>query len=230
MKLSEEQIQQLFKFTRQHYVEYYDIQLELVDHLANDIEQIWKENPTLSFEQARDTSFKKFGIFGFLDVVQQRSSSLEWKYWKMVWNIFIEFFKIPQIVVTLSIFMGLFLIFKYFPSGLSYYALLIIGIILGYFRLNHLNKIKKQRFEKTQKKWLLEEYIFSLSSNLILFNLFFQFIFHFDYQIVYHLNFQLLMAFIVTLVIIFTYITLYFLPDKIEEILTDQYPEYKLVS
>ena len=41
MKLTKEQIQQLYKFTRQHYVEYYDVQTELVDHLANDIEQIW---------------------------------------------------------------------------------------------------------------------------------------------------------------------------------------------
>jgi len=54
MKLTSQQIQQLYKFTRQHYVEYYDVQTELVDHLANDIEQIWKEQPNLSFEKARD--------------------------------------------------------------------------------------------------------------------------------------------------------------------------------
>lgn len=41
MKLTPEQIQELYKFTRQHYVEHYDVQTELVDHLANDIEQIW---------------------------------------------------------------------------------------------------------------------------------------------------------------------------------------------
>ncbi len=36
-KLSENQIQQLYKFTEQHYVEWYDVQTELVDHLANGI-------------------------------------------------------------------------------------------------------------------------------------------------------------------------------------------------
>ena len=81
-KLSSEQIQQLYKFTRQHYVEYYDVQTELVDHLANDIEQIWKEQPNLSFEQARDISFKKFGVFGFMDVVEARTNALNKKYWK----------------------------------------------------------------------------------------------------------------------------------------------------
>ena len=72
MTLTENQIQALYKFTRQHYVEYYDVQTELVDHLANDIEQIWEENPNISFEQARDQSFKKFGIFGFMEIVEQR--------------------------------------------------------------------------------------------------------------------------------------------------------------
>lgn len=38
--LSKEDIQNLYTFTRQHYVEHYDLQTELVDHLANDIEII----------------------------------------------------------------------------------------------------------------------------------------------------------------------------------------------
>ena len=72
MKLTETNIEDLYKFTRQHYVYFYDVQTELVDHLANDIENIWIEKPNLSFEQARDTSFKKFGIFGFMDVIESR--------------------------------------------------------------------------------------------------------------------------------------------------------------
>ncbi len=79
MKLTPEQIQQLYKFTRQHYVEYYDVQTELVDHLANDIEQIWQTKPNLSFEDTRDISFKKFGVFGFMDVVDERAKVLNIK-------------------------------------------------------------------------------------------------------------------------------------------------------
>ena len=45
MKLSSNQIQQLYTFTQQHYVEYYDLQTELVDHLANSIEEQCTENP-----------------------------------------------------------------------------------------------------------------------------------------------------------------------------------------
>ena len=70
MKISENHIEQLYKFTREHFVYHYDVQTELVDHLANDIEQICEEQPQLTFEQAREVSFKKFGVFGFMDVVE----------------------------------------------------------------------------------------------------------------------------------------------------------------
>ena len=76
MKLSAEQIERLYQFTRQHYVEYYDLQTELVDHLANAIEEQWQQNPKLSFEEALQIEFKKFGVFGFMDVVEQRQSVL----------------------------------------------------------------------------------------------------------------------------------------------------------
>lgn len=72
MKLNKQQINQLYLFTRQHFVEWYDLQSELVDHLANSIEDRWKENPKLTFEEALDLEFKKFGIFGFMDVVDER--------------------------------------------------------------------------------------------------------------------------------------------------------------
>jgi hypothetical protein len=51
MKLTAEQIDHVFTFTRQHYVEWYDLQSELVDHLANAIETQWQENPKLSFNK-----------------------------------------------------------------------------------------------------------------------------------------------------------------------------------
>ena len=71
-----EQIDHLYQFTRQHYVEWYDLQTELVDHLANDIEHIMDNNKDLSFEEAKKVSFKKFGVFGFSDVIEQKQNAL----------------------------------------------------------------------------------------------------------------------------------------------------------
>ena len=75
MKLTVEQIERLYQFTRQHYVEWYDLQTELVDHLANSIESQWAENPKIRLEDALQIEFKKFGIFGFMDVVEKRQAA-----------------------------------------------------------------------------------------------------------------------------------------------------------
>ena len=98
MKLTTEQIDRLYQFTRQHYVEWYDLQTELVDHLANSIELQWQENPKIDFEDALKIEFKKFGVFGFMDVVEKRQAALGKKYNHLIWKHFKSFFKIPQII------------------------------------------------------------------------------------------------------------------------------------
>ena len=46
MQLNESHIESLYQFTRDHFVEYYDLQTELVDHLANSIEAVGERNRT----------------------------------------------------------------------------------------------------------------------------------------------------------------------------------------
>jgi hypothetical protein len=49
-----------------------------VDHLANAIETQW-QNQKLSFNEALNKEFKKFGVFGFMDVVEKRQTVLSKK-------------------------------------------------------------------------------------------------------------------------------------------------------
>ena len=89
-KIKTAQIEQLYSFTRQHFVEHYDLQTELVDHLANAIEAKWEQQPELDFETALQQEFKKFGVFGFMDVVEQRQGALTKKYYKIIWSYFLK--------------------------------------------------------------------------------------------------------------------------------------------
>jgi len=229
MKLTPQQIQELYKFTRQHYVEYYDVQTELVDHLANDIEQIWKDQPQLSFEQARDISFKKFGVFGFMDVVESRTSSLNKKYWKLVWNIFKSYFKLPQLLSTIVIFSAIYTSFIIITNHKWIYMILGLGVCLVLLiRMIHLHRIKKQRLKETNKKWLLETNILN-AGNMGAFSYIY---FQIPLQMESQLNSEILITLVslfFTCYIVVSYIITYILPSKIEEILIKQYPEYKLV-
>lgn len=108
MKLTETQIQELYKFTRAHFVYHFDLQTELVDHLAGGIEQQMTKNPKIDFKQALDKEFKKFGIFGFQDVITERQKALSKRYWKIILRFYKEYFTLPKIALTLLLSVLLF--------------------------------------------------------------------------------------------------------------------------
>jgi hypothetical protein len=84
----------------QHFGEYYDLQSELVDHLANSIDAMGTISKR-TFEEALNIEFKKFGIYGFMDVVYKDSGPKQ-KYYKIVWNYFKDFLVSQNYIVGLS--------------------------------------------------------------------------------------------------------------------------------
>lgn len=228
MKTTDSHIQELYIFTRQHFVEYYDVQTELVDHLTNDIEKIWESEPKLTFEQARDKSFKKFGVFGFMDVVEKRTRILEKKYWKLVWQVFKQFFRVPQIIITITLFIGLYQVFLTFPNMYLFPILSIILFSTIIIRLMILQSKKRKRFTKTNKKWLLEDSIYRLGNIMLYGNIFLQL--GVQIKTISSDKIILFIAFVFTVFIFLVYITAFVLPSKVEKILENQYPEYKLVT
>ena len=158
MKLNEQQINQLYLFTRWHFVEWYDLQSELVDHLANSIEDRWKENPKLTFEEALELEFKKFGIFGFMDVVDERRRFLSKKYSRIIWKHYKEFFRLPKIILTVSsMYFLYFLSEKLQDSQYLYLSILaVIGIIFT-VESRKIHKAQKLKEKETGKKWFFEQ-------------------------------------------------------------------------
>ena len=233
MKLTPEQIQQLYKFTREHFVEHYDVQTELVDHLANDIEQIWETQPNLSFEDARTISFKKFGVFGFMDVVAERQKALSKKYWKIIWSFAKNWFELPKIILTTFIFIVFLVICKTIYAKYILLAVLLILCLYVFYKSYFLNKTFKNNFKKNGKKWMLEEMIFKtgMGSFLALPINFFNILnlTHIDKALILSNWIVLLYALIFTFLIIAFYVVIEVLPKKAEELLIEQYPEYKLV-
>lgn len=172
MKLSTEQIEQLYTFTQQHYVEWYDLQSELVDHLANAIETEWQQNPKLTFEEILNAEFKKFGIFGFMDVVEERQKFLHKKYAKLIWRYYKEFFKLPKIILTLAIIYVLFLTSKVFPNPKYFFlGILVIGIAIVTNKLIKTTRAFKKREKETGKKWLFEEMAKNFNSYPLMFSI-----------------------------------------------------------
>lgn len=162
MTLNAEQIERLYAFTREHFVEWYDLQSEFVDHLANAIEQQWEQQPELEFETALQAEFKKFGVFGFMEIVEQRQAALTRKYHGILWKHFRTFFGIPNILLTIAMVYALFLILKQLPYAEEWY-MFISAVLLLSMLLLIVRKIVIQNKTKrtTEKRWLFNDIIHS---------------------------------------------------------------------
>lgn len=229
MKVNQEQIEDLYAFTRKHFVEWYDLQTELVDHLANDIEAVWQEIPSLAYKEARDRAFKKFGVFGFMDVIEKRQKSMSKKYTKYLFTELKKWFEIPQIFATI----GLFLFFLIsFSSNISEHLLIIFYLLILIWSGNkgiQLNREFKRRKEVSNKKWLLEEMIFRQAGGTA-------FLFVAQIGNIYDLSAWLfndtyviiILSIVATLLCLINYVSFEVIPNKAEKLLKETYPEFVL--
>ncbi|MFG6685371.1 hypothetical protein ACGK9U_02225 [Mariniflexile sp. HNIBRBA6329] len=171
-KLTSLEIEHLYTFTRKHFVEFYDVQTELVDHLANGIEAQWEENSGLEFEKALEKEFKKFGVFGFSEIVEQKMHALEKYYRKEVWNCLKEYFKLPKIILTSFSIWALFTILNLIENKDSIALLLMFGVLSFYisFIFKESKRIKEAQ-KVTGKKWLFESVVLQFGGLLQLLNI-----------------------------------------------------------
>lgn len=102
--LSEIQINRLYKFCVQHYVRYYDVQTDLVDHLAGAVEKLMQEDESLDFEVALDKVYRGFGLMGFSKIVSAKEAHLQRQRNKFLGRAFCSFFTIPKVAFTFFLF------------------------------------------------------------------------------------------------------------------------------
>lgn len=104
MKLKESQIQDLFHFTERHYVEHYDVQVEIVDHLASAIEERLSKNPHQVFEQVLNDVYQGFGPMGLSGFVDSMEERVHKKGLRLLNSCLKEWFSVPKIGVTVALF------------------------------------------------------------------------------------------------------------------------------
>lgn len=223
-KISSEEYDQIFAFIKKHYVEYYDLQCELADHLANAIEEQWHNNPALSFDAALNIEFKKFGIFGFMEVVEQRQIALNKRYNKLIWQYFGEFFKLPKIVLTLLMVLVVFKILEY--SKIAYMTLLVALMVFSIGKFIVLYRHYMKKVKTTGKRWMFEDIIKRGGTPMPLY-LCYTFL-PTDYP-EGSAFFALLYASVsFTVCFLYQYIAFFVIPSKAKEHLLKTYPEYNL--
>ncbi|WP_232279333.1 hypothetical protein [Myroides odoratimimus] len=158
--LTTDQIQALHTFVKKHYVEYYDIELELVDHLANGIESQWREDGSLTFETALDREFKKFGVFGFSTIIEKKENTLSHFYFGIILKEVLRFLHWPKLLLTSALFYIIYTSLNYLSTIfenrdiISVIIWSLMPLVFIYYIIEA--TLVKKLHKATQKKWFMD--------------------------------------------------------------------------
>ncbi len=158
--LTKEQIDYLFDFCQANGVVCYDVQVELVDHLANAIEKEVAEHPDWSFQKALDVVFVSFGSQKFAPLVAEKYKAARLYCWRLFWSVFVKQIAWPGTWLGLAVFL-----YSYHAlalhSSLAFFIMqmisvvpVMLGVKLGNMHLARMQEHMGKRFMLINMTWV----------------------------------------------------------------------------
>lgn len=167
--LNETQIDHLFEFCEKHFVRHYDLQVELVDHLANAIEEQMISQPNLSFGKVLENVYQSFGSAGFGRLISDKRIAAEKLGRRIFWKFFKEHLRWPK---SLLLFLIIAFAYSLFRADVIFFRIFYISVLSGaYFIALSANFNFRRTISLTGKKFLTADYS-SRGSRLFVFLLF----------------------------------------------------------
>ncbi|WP_026038743.1 hypothetical protein [Myroides injenensis] len=198
-KLTNQEIKVLHQFVQKHYVEYYDVEVELVDHLANGIEKQWEEDNQLPFEQALNIEFKKFGIFGFSDLVSMKTQNITLSYIKILLRELKKFFSWYKILITIALFGVIYISMHYLSQNFAVrdigdvFIVCVFIFMISWLLYNYIQTKKEAKNEN--KRWLLNKVKSQfIAFPTIMFFVYFRFFFSIMHQSIFTISLLMLIT------------------------------------
>jgi hypothetical protein len=227
--LSPNEIDDLFAFCQNNMIPYYDIQVELVDHLASSIEKIWLTNPDLSFQKALNQVSDDFGgRQGFLRIKNAKKVALRKTYSLLLWKFVAEFYKLPKIILTSSFALLFFIALGLHDNDQWLIILLLGGFVCFsiFYLFVYFPKHLKLRIPNGKKFWL------SMLSErfLIRIPLYLGNVFVLLMKQEYH--FSTLGAILFSVMVSFFFVLIwcdcFYIPKRINEHFEEQFPQFEI--
>ena len=97
MKLTTEQIEYVSNYVNSFDIKWYELQVELTDHMVNSMEEIWEKDHELTFHQVKQYAENRFGRNGFKAIEKERIEILRKEYNRIQRKMITEYLKFPKI-------------------------------------------------------------------------------------------------------------------------------------
>lgn len=162
MKLTAKQISEIDSYINTFNIDYYELKQEFLDHMVCSVEAILDQKQ-IDLKEAIIEAKLDFQPLGFRGIMEERQAELRKQYKKEHWNSIKDFFKFPQVVGTISLFISFYIVLGLFLNALKVgNILIIIGFGFMFFEFIKLYKLRKK-----EKQLLLRVETF-LSEKLML--------------------------------------------------------------
>ena len=131
MKLTTQQIEYVSNYVKSFDIKWYELQVELTDHMVNSMEEIWEKDPGLTFDQVKQNAADKFvGDSSFKSIQEVRKRILQKEYRKVQWKMITEYLKFPKIFGSILLVYLAYTFSAYFVSPQKYLAVLFCSLLL----------------------------------------------------------------------------------------------------
>ncbi|WP_028282471.1 hypothetical protein [Olleya marilimosa] len=160
MKLTKEQIQYIDTYVEKSGIEWFDLKIELVDHLANATAQILEDNPKLPFEDAVTKAKIAFGTKGFKPLITNRTKQIEKSFYKRVFKYLLSFFSLPKIIITVALMYVLVSLYKVLENKENF-LFSLVGVLFVFTILSFWWSYRRKTIDN--KKHLSLSYMQSVS-------------------------------------------------------------------
>ncbi|WP_438964961.1 hypothetical protein [Flavobacterium sp.] len=146
MKLNSEQISYIEKYIYKNDIKYYEVYMEILDHMILSVEAILEKDKEISFENTVvKAKVEGFGKFGFNGMISERIKFLRKKNSKEFNTKIREYFNFPKTVMTISVFVVYFLFISVFEKPQKAHSIIMILVLLaGLLSIYQIWKFRKK--------------------------------------------------------------------------------------
>jgi hypothetical protein len=161
-KLTAGQVEYIADYIESRDIKWYELQVELTDHMVSSMEEFWVKDPELTFHQVKQYAEEKFGRNGFKAIEKERKPILQKEFDKKQRRMVADYLKFPKIVGSILFAFVAFKVSFYFDSPSIYlfglFASSFIFIIPMIYLWIRNRKIEGKRFlaiEYANPLWVL---------------------------------------------------------------------------
>ena len=228
--VTQKETEELFNLCEKYGVIFYDVQIEIVDHLALLIEEQWEKTPGLSFNKALNSAVSSFGTSNLTKITREKEKEVNRKYNLLLWKYFIEFYKWPKLLITITFTLGLFILLQITNHTktvlLVYSGLVLVGFAYYLIRVFPRYKIagKPGKFYLlvARQSQIMYFIVILLQIPLLTNNIFKSL----DIESINNVFVLTGISFLIVFLTILLYANMFFLSKKIKAHFEEQFPEF----